>query len=65
MSRDEIERVCYEWQLESQIESWAKVWGQFKKKWFEIYLPKAAGNKYESCDTQRQILLANIGGNVH
>jgi hypothetical protein len=31
MSRDEIERVCYEWQLETKIESWAKVWGQFKK----------------------------------
>jgi len=26
----------------------------------EIYLAKAAGSKYKSCDTQRQILLANI-----
>jgi hypothetical protein len=31
MSRDEIERVCYEWQLETKIESWAKVWGQLNK----------------------------------
>jgi hypothetical protein len=27
MSRHEIERVCYEWQLKNKFESWAKVWG--------------------------------------
>jgi len=32
MSREEIERVCYEWQLETKTESWAKVCGQLKKK---------------------------------
>jgi hypothetical protein len=31
MSRDEIETVCYEWQVENKFESWAKVWGQLNK----------------------------------
>jgi hypothetical protein len=36
MSRDEMERVCYQWQLQTKIESWAKFWGQLNKTGFRF-----------------------------
>jgi len=45
MSRDEIERVCYEWQLENKFQSWAKVWEQLNKTcWRFIWLKLQEAN---------------------
>jgi hypothetical protein len=47
-------------QLENKFESWTKVWGQLNKTGLRFICLKLQETNTKGCDTQRQILLANI-----